>query len=183
MDSKLFRLPTNPNFYASAQNSWPVSPSQQNKKQIYPTEDARFPGWAAPLEDGRLVTDYRSHCEVNIAPEKQEVSRVWMQQNADQIMDIARERQAKTTGMIYGVDSSIVPPPEVIVNCTPAECTRTNTNAMEGIGMERAGCPCPPLFGTFEPAITSMSPRPLAPQTSKYEGGRNSLRGRSQTSY
>ncbi len=177
MDSKLFRLPTNPNYYASAQNSWPVSPCDQNKKQAYPTQDARFPGWAAPLEDGRLVTDYRSQCEVNIAPEKQEVSRVWMQQNADQIMLLARERQAVRTGMIYGVDSSIVPPPEVVVNCSAAECSRVVTNAPEGIGMERAGCPCPPLFGTFEPSMTSMAPAPKIAQTVKYEGGRNSLRG------
>jgi|LakMenEpi03Aug12_release.lakeMendotaPanAssembly.Ray.scaffolds.fasta_scaffold705683_1 hypothetical protein len=178
MDSKLFRLPTNPNYYAKAQNSWPISPSQQNKKQIFPTQDARFPGWAAPLEDGRLVTDYRSHCEVNIPPEKQEVSRVWMQRNTDQIIAIARERQATATGMIYGVDSSIVPPPEVVVHCTAAECTRTNTYAPEGIGMERAGCAAPELFGTFEPITLSSPPPAHISQTMKNEGGRNSIRGR-----
>lgn len=178
MDSKLFRLPTNPNFYAGAQNSWPVTPSEHNKKQIFPTQDARFPGWAAPLEDGRLVTDYRSHCEVNIPPEKQEVSRVWMQRNTDQIIAIARERQATVTGMIYGVDSSIVPPPEVVVSCSAAECTRTNTYAPEGIGIERAGCPCPELFGTFETPSLSRAPPANVSQTVRNEGGRNSIRGR-----
>jgi hypothetical protein len=178
MDSKLFRLPTNPNFYAANQATWPLFPSQQNKKQIYPTEDARFPGWAAPLQDGRLVTDYRSQCEVNIPPEKQEVTRVWLQQNAEQVMQIARERQAVATGMIYGVDSSIVPPPEVVVHCTAAECTRTNTYAPEGIGMERAGCAAPALFGTFDVPSLSSAPQPVISQTTKYEGGRNSVRGR-----
>ena len=177
MDSKLFRLPTNPNFYAASQNSWPVTPSQHNNKQIFPTQDARFPGWAAPLEDGRLVTDYRSHCEVNIPPEKQEVSRVWMQRNTDQIITVARERQAAITGMMYGVDNSIVPPPEVVVHCTAAECTRTSTNAPEGIGMERGGCPCPELFGTFEVDTLRSAPAAKVSQTMKYEGGRNSLRG------
>jgi hypothetical protein len=177
MDAKLFRLPTNPNFYASSQTSWPVTPTQHNNKQIFPTQDSRFPGWAAPLEDGRLVTDYRSHCEANIPPEKQEVSRIWMQRNTDQIIAIARERQTTITGMIYGVDSSIVPPPEVVVHCTATECTRTATNAPEGIGMERSGCPCPELFGTFE--TTTLRPAPAAhiSETMKSEGGRNSIRG------
>jgi hypothetical protein len=178
MDSKLFRLPTSPNFYASSQSSWPITPSQQNKKQIYPTEDARFPGWAAPLQDGRLVTDYRSHCEGNIPPEKQEVSRVWMQRNAEEIMRIARDRQATLTGMIYGVDSSIVPPPEVIVDCTAAACTRRPTHAPDGIGMVRAGCAAPDLFGTFEVVVQRMPPVPTVSGTTVSEGGRNSIRGK-----
>ena len=74
MDSKLFRLPTKPNLYQNSQAHY-VMP---NGFQTVPTEDLRYPGWAAPVEDGRLFTDYRSQCEKNIPVEKQEKTRVWM---------------------------------------------------------------------------------------------------------
>jgi hypothetical protein len=170
MDANLFRLPTSPNLYAGKRISKPsVSAS-------FPTEDSRFPGWAAPTQDGRLVTDYRSRRETNIPVESQEKSRIWIQQNAEEIIRISRERLAERSGMIYGVDSSIVPPPAGIVNCSAAGCKRTEV-AVNGIGLERADSKAPHLFGTYEVHRPLMVAMPQVDMTSRYEGGRNTKRG------
>ena len=59
MDSKLFNLPTS-------------HVSKPSMTAGLPTEDSRFPGWAAVMTDGRLVTDYRSSRETNIPVRAQE---------------------------------------------------------------------------------------------------------------
>ena len=170
MDANLFRLPTSPNLYSGKHISKPsVSAS-------FPTEDSRFPGWAAPTQDGRLVTDYRSRRETNIPVESQEKSRIWIQQNAEEIIRLSRERLAERSGMIYGVDNSTIPPPSALVNCTAAGC-EVRPVAVDGIGLEREGSKAPLLFGTYEVHRPLIMAVPQVHVTRRYEGGRNTLRG------
>lgn len=177
MDAKLFRLPQTPNFYAGSQNSAPWAESIKRNRASAPAEDARFPGWAAPQADGRLVTDYRSHCETNIPVKAQEVTRIWFQQNADDIMRLGRERTAAITGMVYGVDNSTEAPAALVMTCTKAGCGRKATGAILGIGMERGNNgPVPDLFGTYSMGSLMPAPPARVGLTLMGEGGRNTVR-------
>jgi hypothetical protein len=177
MDAKLFRLPQSPNFYASSQNSAPWAESVKRSRASAPAEDARFPGWAAPQADGRLVTDYRPHCETNIPVKAQEVTRVWLQQNADDILRIGRERTSALTGMSYGVDNNTEAPAALLMTCTKAGCSRKATGAILGIGMERGNNgPVPELFGTYSMTSMMPAPSPRVGLTVVGEGGRNTVR-------
>ena len=174
MDSKLFRLPQNPNFFAEQAAA---APWYTRSRAGAPAEDARFPGWAAPFSDGRLVTDYRPHCETNIPVKAQEKTRVWMQENAEDIIRISRERTSEITGMAYGVDMTTEPPAEVLVKCTAAGCERKATGSTLGIGVERDGATAPELFGTWTMKTMEPPPHSQVGITRKYEGGRNTPRG------
>ena len=175
MDAKLFRLPTSPNLFSYQKNYY----QQPASRVTVPTEDSRFPGYAAAgAADGRLVTDYRYHCETNIPVEAQEKTRVWMQQNAEVIMQISRQRNAERTGAVYGLDRSMVPPAAVLVDCAKDQCVRIQTGAINGIGVERRGDKTPDLFGTYEAGSFLPPPAARLSGTYHYEGGRNTPRGR-----
>lgn len=177
MDAKLFRLPQTPNFYSASQSSAPWTESIKRSRASAPAEDARFPGWAAPQADGRLVTDYRPHCETNIPVKAQQVTRLWLQRNADDILRIGRERTAEVTGMSYGVDMSTEAPPAMLDMCTKAGCKRIATGAGLGIGMERGNNgPVPDLFGTYTVRSLMPAPGPHVSLTVAEEGGRNTRR-------
>lgn len=182
MDSKFFRIPTQPNYYdvnslTSAQAERVAYKTVVSERNTFPTQDSRFPGYAAPMADGRLVTDYRPHCNENIPAGKQYGTKEWIQKNTDEIIDISRKRQATMSGAIYGDDPTVVPPPVAIVQCEPGECTVMPTGAPDGIGTERVYDRAPPLFGTFE--FPKMKPQaPHVDLTKRFEGGRNSPRGR-----
>jgi hypothetical protein len=177
MDAKLFRLPQTPNYYAASQNAAPWTESVKRSRATAPAEDARFPGWAAPQSDGRLVTDYRPHCETNIPVRSQQVTRIWLQRNADDILRIGRERTAELTGMSYGVDMTTEAPAAVLMTCTKAGCIRKGTSATLGIGMERGdNGPVPDLFGTYMPSSMLPAPAEHIALTMNEEGGRNTRR-------
>jgi hypothetical protein len=175
MDAKLFRLPTNPNFYSGIATANPFDVGQQQGQP--PTPDARFPGWAAPMADGRLVSDYRNHCSVNVPTGSQFATKEWMTKNATDIIRMGRERMAEKTGSIYGLDSSVVPPPAMVVKCQTNDCERVTTNFAGGIGMERADVDTPELFGTWTSDTLSAAPKPAVALTTRFEGGRNTPRG------
>jgi len=179
MDSKLFRLPTNPNYYGPLQSAAPVDVRKIAARQQIPTSDSRFPGWAAPMSDGRLVTAYDPHCASNIPAGQQFPTKAWMQNNADSIIQLSRKRTSYTTGSVFPLDPTVVPPPSLKVACKTDGCTMTATEAAGGIGMEREGAAAPELFGTFDPTQFhgGMPQAPRVALTTKYEGGRNSLRG------
>ena len=178
MDSKLFRLPTAPNFYSAIAAANPFDIGHQQKRSQNPTPDVRFPGWAAPMSDGRLVTDYQNHASRNIPTGQQFATKEWMTKNAVEIMRIGRERYAEQTGAIYGMDPSVVPPPAMIVSCQTDNCERTQTNFEGGIGTERADSEAPELFGTWEfQAWAASGAKPVVPLTTRFEGGRNTPRG------
>lgn len=181
MDSRLFVLPTQPDLYNHPSNSVAkeATLSRLSPHGIYaagPAPDARYPGWAAPMEDARLVTDYRTHCYRNIPAGQQFASVQWMQRNTDNIIKISRQRQAEQAGAIYSFDPTVVPPPSLTVQCSPDECEFRRSGKRYGIGTERKE-PVPNLFGTFNnEKIYKHQERP--PITRSFEGGRNSLRGR-----
>ena len=175
MDSKFFRLPTNPNLYPAAQ---PADVRDIGTNQELPAPDSRFPGWAAPMSDARLVTDYQPHCARNIPAGQQFATKGWIQRNASQVMDYSRKVYAQRMGGFLAYDSTVVPPPAMVVDCKPGGCSRSLTEAPGGIGMERADAACPELFGTFSYAgMAQPQAEPRIGITTKQEGGRNSVRG------
>jgi len=178
MDAKLFRIPTEPNFYGPLQATTPVVRTHTDNG-ILPAPDSRFPGWAGPMSDARLVTDYSSHCSKNIPVGKQHPTTLWMQRNADELINYSRAGTAIKVGSIFPFDNDVVPPPIATVSCTRSKCTRTATDAQGGIGIERHESELPELFGTFssDPYNLSTAPPARTAGTSRYEGGRNSLRG------
>ena len=172
MDSKMFRLPTSPNIVRQKQ---PVDVRKIAVNQNIPAPDSRFPGWPAPMADARLVTNYQPHCESNIPAGKQYPTVRWMQRNGEEIINMNRRISAKQMGAMYPLDPTVVPPPTDIFSCTKSECRRATTGLPGGIGTERKES-VPDLFGTYNiPYITPAEP--VTYRTSRFEGGRNSLRG------
>ena len=181
MDTKFFRIPTQPNYYYGITDSEAKKVAYASAVSIRDTEpsrDNRFPGWAAPMADGRIITDYRPHCNENVPAGQQFPVKEWMQKNTDSIVELSRKRQAVRSGAIYGDDPTVVPPPTQIVQCTPTECTFLPTGSANAIGTERVYDKTPELFGTFSFPRISAPPRPTVAITTKFEGGRNSPRGR-----
>lgn len=148
-------------------------------KEIYPARDSRYPAYAAPLEDGRLVTDYRPQCSKNIKAGQQFHTKLWLIHHATEMMDESRRRQVEWSGASLGM-ANTVPPPSAIVHSTPFYSEVNPTNLYDGIGVERANADAPELFGTFsyEPQISEIqNNRKNIAITQFYEGGRNSKRG------
>lgn len=185
MDSRLFVLPTDPNFYTNtpgvtvARRAAMAGSFPEGQYYIGPAPDSRFPGWAGPMEDGRLVTDYRPHCNRNIPAGKQFATHQWMTRNATEIIGLSRQRQSEAAGAVLGFDNTIVPPADKTVQCNPMECRFFVTKQPYGIGTERRE-PVPDLFGTFNTDVLQQT-QALPPITRTFEGGRNSVRGRGFT--
>jgi len=145
-------------------------------KRIVPSEDVRYPGYASVMEDGRLVTDYRSQCEYNVAPSKYgNAMRSWLQHNGDAMIQTSRHRQAQRAGAYYyGANTKI--PPKQLQRCDAFECTFSRTGIPGSLGLERDE-PNPSLFGTFaRENIEAPSKRVFL--TDVPEGGRNTPHGR-----
>lgn len=180
MDSQFFRVPTSPNYYSGMPRTEAERVATRtivSTRNTQPTMDSRFPGWAAPMADGRLTTDYRPHCNQNIPAGKQFGTKEWIQANTDDIIEISRMRYAESTGAIYGNDMTTEAPPQSIVKCEKTECVMMPSGKYNGIGTERVYDKSPDLFGTF--VFPRMrAPKPHIGLNQKFEGGRNSWRGR-----
>jgi hypothetical protein len=175
MDSKLFRLPTKPNYYASIATAPPFDASAKARHSQLPTPDSRFPGYAAPMSDGRLVTDYLPECSKNVPAGRQFATKEWMTKNALELIRIGRERYAQQNGGNFE-NADTIPPPAALVQCTASDCSRKLTGKPGGIGTERVEGQLPYLFGTWEPNMRGVAPKPTI-STGRPEGGRNTLRG------
>lgn len=181
MDSKLFVLPTQPDFYNTPSPSVSKKTAfsraiPQGQYYVGPAPDSRFPGWAGPMSDGRLATDWRPHCNRNVEPSLQFGTTQWMQRNADQIISVSRERLSQDAGANRGFDNTVVAPPENLVSCDIMKCGFSQTGLPYGIGTQRQE-PVPELFGTFNTDVREVTQH-LPAITSSFEGGRNSVRGR-----
>lgn len=180
MDSEFFRIPTQPNYYfgispfEAKSTAYKTAVSQRN---TFPTPDSRFPGYAAPMADGRLATDYRPHCNENVPAGVQFPVKEWITKNAEQIIQLSRDRQAKMAGAQFGDDPSVVPPPESVVKCDKVDCAFFPTERQNGIGTERVYDKAPELFGTFD-LPRMRPPRANVALNKVFENGRNSPRGR-----
>jgi len=145
-------------------------------KNTAPTPDNRYPERAAQMNDGRLVTDYRPRCSKNIPTGSQLATRIWMQKNAESIINISRKRNAEASGAGRSYDPSIELPPEKIVSCDSVDCSYTQAYP-EGVGIVRSEY-VPPLFGTFAKSEPFMGVTDIPTMTTHEEGGRNTVRGR-----
>lgn len=149
-------------------------------KDTSPARDIRYPAYAAPMTDGRFLTDYRPQCSKNIATGQQFNTKQWMIHHGNEIMNESRRRHAEGSGASLPM-SNTVPPPAARVYSSPFESEIQRTNLVNGIGVERANALAPDLFGTysFQPTIAELQTNQKHIQvTTRYEGGRNSIRGR-----
>jgi len=157
MDSKGFRLKGEPDL--TVQPSW-FTVKKETQREIDATKtvnapDSRYSAYAAPLEDGRLVTDYRQSCVTRAPPGQQFATKNWTVHNADDIINISRSRQAQTTGQALGTANTEVPP-SILQKCTPTECEFYGSGMVMGIGIERKEG-VPQLFGTFTVNPTAVT--------------------------
>lgn len=180
MDSQFFRVATHPNYYhglSSYQAERIANKTIVSTRNTQPSMDSRFPGWAAPMADGRLVTDYRPHCNENIPAGSQFATKEWIQNNTDDVIALSRARYAQATGAMYAFDNTVEAPPESLVKCDKVECVFMPSGKEDGIGVERVYDRAPTLFGTYQ--VPKMrAPAPHVELNQKFEGGRNSWRGR-----
>jgi hypothetical protein len=180
MDSQFFRVASQPNYYhglSTYEAERVANKTTLSTRNTQPSMDSRFPGWAAPMADGRLVTDYRPHCNQNIPAGKQFATKEWIQTNTDDVIAISRARYAQATGAIYGFDQTVEAPPESLVKCDKVECVFMPSGKYNGIGTERVYDKAPDLFGSY--TFPKMkAPAPHIGLNRKFEGGRNSWRGR-----
>lgn len=170
----LFHNPPFGTEYRAAQKAY-VPPVND----VYPARDNRYPAYAGPMQDARLVTDYRPQCSKNIPAGNQFTTKLWLINHTDQVIDESRKRQVEWTGASLTM-ANTVPPPADIVHSNAFYSEVNPTGLKGGIGVERANVPCPGLFGTFtyEPTMAEIrSNRKNIQLTSYYEGGRNSPRG------
>ena len=179
MDAQHFVRPTNPSFMPIINEDVLKRAGERieaPEKKIVPLEDIRYPGYASPMSDGRLVTDYKSHCANNVAPPEFGNSiRSWLQHHADALIQTSRHRQAERAGAyFYNADTTI--PPKQGQRCNEFECTFSVSGYKNGVGLMRDER-VPSLFGTFA-RPNQNHPTKRVFLTDVYEGGRNSVRGR-----
>jgi hypothetical protein len=149
MDRQGFRLASEPNLVPQASKQFV---RQETTREFESTKtisapDARFTAYAAPMSDGRLVTDYRDKCVTRAPPGSQYAVKNWIVHNTDEIIRLSRDRQVQMTGQSLGTAATELPPAE-IQQCTPERCEIVSSGYNGGIGIERAD-KAPPLFGTF----------------------------------
>lgn len=186
MDRKGFRYKSAPNLYKYEPSTMDII-REANQMQIggakgtEPARDNRYPAFAAPMADGRLITDYRTHCYQNIRVGDQFDVKHWMQNNAEQLMDLSRRRQVEWTGGSLPILELGPPPADVAVGNVDSYDVKP-TNFVGGLGIVRPStAPAPELFGTFKFEPTGAEERnnvSLIRGTINFEGGRNSPRGR-----
>ena len=178
MDINGFREPQSPWFFSQPPTYLVESGVNRvvpPRKDTPPTEDSRFPGYAAPMEDGRLVTDYRTHCAVNIPTGQQFATRNFMQRNGEAIIMKSRQRYAERTGAGNPYDSRTDVPAQYTVSCAADGCGYRPFEP-KGVGVQRRE-QVPRLFGTFAMSRPSWAIPAEPPLTQREEGGRNSVRG------
>jgi hypothetical protein len=150
MDRQGFRLKGEPDV---VQQPTRYRVKQETQREIDATKtctapDNRFRGYAAMLEDGRLLTDYRQSCVTRAPPGEQFAVKNWMVHNTDEILRITRDRQVQNTGHALGTAETEVPG-AFFQQCTPYGCEFYPSGATGGIGLERSER-TPDLFGTFD---------------------------------
>lgn len=178
MDDAGYRLPQSPWFFSSPskqQVEQQARAAAVPKQSSLPTQDIRYAGWAAPMEDGRLVTDYRSQCEANIPTGMQFATKSFLQTHAEEIIQTTRRRQVEYTGASLPYNSVVTMPAKRYVKCDAMQCY-VKEGFEKGLGTERIES-VPELFGTFSPSYESSASPSQPLLTRKYEGGRNTPRG------
>jgi hypothetical protein len=147
-----------------------------------PTPDSRYPDYAAPMEDGRLVTDYRPNCSTRAPYGHQNATKAWLVENSQDVINVGRMRQAEYTGAIYGAPFR-GPAPAAVQTCSVYGCSYSEGNpggSAAGVGVERANSVAPDLPGTFDPRPfygALQKPTQHTALNRRNEGGRNAALG------
>ena len=179
MDSHNFRKATSPNLFPKGNTSTitkAVKRMEAPLKATYPIDNPRYPGYASIMEDGRLVTDYKSHCATYGGdPRYGNSIRGFLQHNADAIVQVSRKRQAERVGAQFKMADTVIEP-RSIQKCDEYDCLFSRNKDMKALGLNRSE-PVPNLFGTFNDT-TVMPPWQKIPLTTVFEGGRNTPHGR-----
>lgn len=178
MDADGYRLPQSPWFFSSPSKQQVAQQARAAavpKQSTRPTQDSRYAGWAAPMHDGRMTTDYRSKCEANIPTGMQFASKSFLQNHAEEIMDTTRRRHVEAVGASLPYNSVVNMPAKKYVKCDTMQCY-TKEGHSKGMGTQRIEV-VPELFGTFAPTYATDAAPSQPLQTRKYEGGRNTPRG------
>lgn len=149
MDSKGFRIKGDPDLVRQPSR---YVVKQETMREIestktVPAPNNRFRAYAALLEDGRLLTDYRDKCVTRAPPGTQFAVKNWTIHNTDEIIRISRQRQVQNTGQALGVAATELPP-ALYQSCTTNSCSIYGTGYENGVGIERTD-KAPALFGTF----------------------------------
>ena len=150
MDSKGFRVKGEPDLIV--QPSW-YRTKQETTREFEATKtcvapDSRYSAYAAPLEDGRLVTDYRQKCVTRAPPGQQFATKQWLVHNTTEVIRLSRDRQLQNTGHVLGT-ADTEPPAALYQRCGTETCEITPSGKLLGIGLERTDM-SPDLFGTFD---------------------------------
>ena len=179
MDSQNFRRQTHPTFSPiinEAELKLATRKFEAPEKLTASMEDVRYPGYADHMEDGRLVTDYTSHCAKNVAPSYQGNSlRHWLQNNSDAFIQVSRKRQADRAGAQYYMADTVLGQ-KYYQKCDEYDCSFSATGERRNIGLGRRE-PVPELFGTFSHP-RQISPGHRISLTDDFKGGRNTPHGR-----
>lgn len=141
-----------------------------------PVEDNRYPAFTGPMSDGRQFTDYRERCVTYAKPEFHNPVRQWMNHNADELISMARRRQAQNTGAVLGTQQTF-PEDDIAQTCDEFGCKFTRVSPPGvGLGLRTTNSTCPELFGTFtfpaDPEL-QLANRKHIELTDVAEGGRN----------
>lgn len=149
MDRQGFRLASTPDLVRQPPRAMVRQETTReiNATKTTPAPDNRFRAYAAPMADGRLVTDYRDKCTTRAPPGENYAVKQWTVHNTDSIIKISRDRQVQSTGQSLGTANTEIPP-AVIQDCDVNRCHIDATAYPAGLGIERLD-PAPPLFGTF----------------------------------
>ncbi len=152
-----------------------VSGVKQDFPKTVPTPDNRYSDYAGPMDDGRIITDYRPSCVSRAPYGHQNATKEWLVKNADEVVHVSRQRQAETTGAIYGA-RYYGPKSESVQKCGAYGCTIKSVG--QGQGRERynaTAAPAEAYHGSFDPvSLFHGSPGPKRIQlTRRSEGGVN----------
>jgi len=179
MDSQHFRKATHPTFSPIINEAALAKAAKRMNapsKNTVPSDDMRYHGYAAIMGDGRLVTDYTTHCAKNVAPSEQGNSlRHWLQHNTAAFIEVSRRRQADRVGAQYHMADTVLGQ-KYYQKCNEYDCSFSATGERRNIGLGRRE-PVPELFGTFSESREN-APMPRTPLTHVFEGGRNTPHGR-----
>jgi hypothetical protein len=159
MDRKGFLLRSQPDliFHPSPTIVNQETTREINATKTVPPTNSRYPGYAGIMEDGHFITDYRQACVGRAPPGTQYSVKEWTVSNSEEIIRISRNRQAQSTGQVFGTANTEIPPLE-IQQCSTDSCSIRPTFSQHGLGIERTD-KAPALFGTFQvgPDPTSVS--------------------------
>ena len=150
MDRKGFIVRSKPDFIINPPRTLVQQEVQREieSEKTTPAPDSRYHAYAAPMEDGRLLTDYRQACVTRAPPGTQFAVKQWTVHNTDELVRISRLRQVQSSGHSLGSADTVLPP-AVLQQCNPESCSIQQTHYRDGLGIERTDA-APELFGTFQ---------------------------------